>query len=85
MALIAAPFVLSSIGSALPMIGGFVTDVLAFTGASAIINDVVQSVDTKIEQPKTKKQEIDITPEPNDVKELLERRKAFIGSLKGRL
>lgn len=44
MALVALPFIVSTLGGALPYVGAFVVDVLAFTGASAIIEDVADLI-----------------------------------------
>jgi hypothetical protein len=70
---IAGPYILSTLGSAVPIIGGFVTDVLAFTGAGVILDDIVKFASQKkeVQQPDNK-QEIDITPEPEDIKNISE-------------
>jgi hypothetical protein len=99
MAFIAAPYIVSTLGASIPVIGEYVTDVLAFTGAGIIINDVVDFVEKQTEdKPEDKSKEgLDITPEPADIRNLyhsingstppdmVARQKALISRLKSGL
>lgn len=58
MAFVALPYAMTVLGSALPVIGEGIADLLAFTGASALIDDVI-----KVVSPEQKP----VTEQNNDI------------------
>jgi len=88
--MIAAPYIMSTLGASIPAIGGFVTDVLAFTGAATVIDEAVQYFtggegQTQVQQEK----KIDITPDNEDIQRILPKQEEninkMLSKLKGRI